>query len=73
MHVDAVVMDRLSEITAPAAVIVGERDKRFQASADVFDKYLNVTSRTQVEGAGHMVHLKAAPAVADALRSAFAS
>lgn len=73
MHVDSMVMDRLEEITAPAAVIVGERDKRFMASADVFDKYLNVTSRTIVEGAGHMVHLKAASATADALRTTFAS
>lgn len=73
MHVDSMVMDRLQEVTVPSAVIVGERDKRFMASADVFDKHLNVTSRTIVEGAGHMVHLKAAPAVAAALRAAFAT
>ena len=58
MHVDAMVMDRMSEIQVPATVIVGERDKRFMASADVFEKYLNVSGRTVVPGAGHMVHVK---------------
>jgi pimeloyl-ACP methyl ester carboxylesterase len=65
------VMDRMSEIDAPTAVIVGERDKAFMASAEVFEKQLNVTARTVVSGAGHMVHAKAASAVAGALRSAF--
>ena len=71
MHVDAMVMDRMGEIEVPAAVVVGERDKAFMASADVFEKELNVTARTVVAGAGHMVHAKAASAVADALRTAF--
>ena len=71
MHVDAMVMDRMSEIQVPAVVIVGERDKRFMASADVFEKYLNVTERTVVPDAGHMVHVKGVPGVADALRRSF--
>ncbi len=71
MHVDAMVMDRISEIDVPTTVIVGERDKAFMASADVFEKQLNVIARTVVPGAGHMVHAKAASAVADALRAAF--
>lgn len=72
MHVDSMVMDRMGEIEVPAAVIVGERDRRFMASADVFEKYLNVASRTIVPDAGHMVHAKAAVGVATALRAAFA-
>lgn len=68
MHVDSMVMDRLSEITAPAYTVVGERDKRFQASADVFDKYLDVKQRVQVPDAGHMVHAKQPVPVADAVR-----
>lgn len=72
MHVDAMVMDRLGEITVPAAVVVGERDKRFISSADVFDKYLNVASRVVVPDMGHMVHVKAPSAVAEVLRSVFA-
>ena len=71
MHVDAMVMDRMSEIEVPATVIVGERDKRFMASADVFEKYLNVSGRTVVPDAGHMVHVKGAPGVAAALRASF--
>ena len=50
------VIDRLGEITVPVNVIVGERDKRFLASADVFDKHLEVRQRTVVPGVGHMVH-----------------
>ncbi len=68
MHVDSMVLDRLSEIELPAAVVVGERDKRFIASADVFDKYLHVAGRTVVPDAGHMVHVKQPSAVAEALR-----
>lgn len=71
MHVDSMVMDRMAEIEVPAAVVVGERDKAFMASAGVFEKQLNVVSKTIVEGAGHMVHAKAASDVAAALRSAF--
>jgi len=73
MHVDSMVMDRLGEITAPAAVVVGERDKRFITSADVFDKYLDVKQRTIVAEAGHMVHAKHPDEVAAALRDVFAS
>jgi len=72
MHVDAMVMDRLGEINAPACVIVGARDKRFLASADVFDKYLDVKERHIIDEMGHMVHVKAPEAVASALRSVFA-
>jgi len=72
MHVDSMVMDRLSEIVAPTVVVVGERDKAFMASASVFEKNLQVVSNTVAAGAGHMVHIKAAPAVAAALRNAFA-
>ncbi len=68
MHVDSMVMDRMSEITAPAYTIVGERDERFQASADVFDKHLDVKQRVQVAGAGHMVHAKQPASVADGVR-----
>ena len=73
MHVDSMVMDRMHEINVPATVIVGERDKAFMASAAVFEKNLNVVSSTVVPGAGHMVHVKGAPAVADALRDAFSA
>ena len=68
MHVDSMVMDRLGEVGVPVTVVVGEHDTRFLASADVFDKYLEVTERTVVPDAGHMVHRKAPMPVAAALR-----
>lgn len=71
MHFDFMVMERLAEIEVPAAVIVGERDKAFMASAAVFGKNLDVVGETIVPGAGHMVHAKEPGAVAAALRAAF--
>lgn len=68
-HVDALVIDRLGEITVPAITLVGERDKRFLASADVFDKYLDVRQRLTVPDAGHMLHAKQPDVVADAVRA----
>ncbi len=68
MHVDAMVLDRLAEITVPAAVVVGERDKRFLASAAVFAKRLQVKGETIVADAGHMVHVKQPAATAAGLR-----
>ncbi len=67
MHVDAMVMDRLGEIGVPVMTVVGERDKRFLSSADVFDKHLDVRARTVVSGAGHMVHAKHGEVVAEAI------
>lgn len=68
MHTDSLVMDRMGEITVPTYTVVGERDKRFLASADVFDKHLDVKRRVQVADAGHMVHIKQPGPVADAVR-----
>ncbi|MEM7326398.1 MAG: alpha/beta fold hydrolase [Actinomycetota bacterium] len=69
MHTDALVMDRLGEISAPVVTVVGERDKRFLASAAVFDKHLDVKQRITVPDAGHMVHVKHPGPVADAVRA----
>jgi len=59
----------MTEITVPAYTVVGARDKRFIASANVFDKNLNVVKRDEVPDMGHMVHVKAPNAVADAVRA----
>lgn len=68
-HVDALVIDRLGEITVPVITLVGERDKRFLASADVFDKHLDVRQRITVPDAGHMLHAKQPEVVAGAVLS----
>lgn len=67
-HVDSLVIDRLGEITVPVVTLVGERDKRFLASADVFDKHLDVRRRTTLPDAGHMLHAKQPGEVAGAVR-----
>ena len=68
-HVDSWVIDSLSDITAPALVIVGERDKRFAASAAVFDKKMDVRASVVVPAAGHGVHGKHPEPVAAAISS----
>ena len=67
-HVDSWVIDSLSEITAPAIVLVGEYDKRFQASAAVFEKNLDVRANELIADAGHGVHRKKPVEVATAIR-----
>lgn len=67
MHVDSMVMDRLGEISVPVVSVCGERDKRFIASMDIFDKHLDVRERLIVPDAGHMVHAKKPLAVAGAV------
>ncbi len=68
MHVDSYVIDHLDEIKAPTFLVLGERDKRFAASAAVFEKYLDVKGTLVVPDAGHMVHVKACDEVAENVR-----
>lgn len=67
-HVDSWVIDSLPEIVVPVLVLVGEYDKRFQASAAVFEKSLDVRTSLVVADAGHSVHKKQPVAVAQAIR-----
>jgi pimeloyl-ACP methyl ester carboxylesterase len=68
MHHDSFVLDHLSEIRCPVLVLLGERDKRFAASASLFARDLDVWASVVVPGQGHMVHLKAAEACAGEVR-----
>ncbi len=68
-HHDSWVIDHLADIAAPALVIVGERDKRFLGSAQVFEKRIDVRSTVIVPEAGHAVHARQPTAVAAAIRS----
>ncbi len=67
-HVDSWVIDSLSEIAVPTVVVIGEHDKRFQASAAVFEKALDVKANITVPDAGHGVHKKKPAEVASAIK-----
>jgi len=68
---DSSVLDRLGTITVPVFVVVGERDRRFHAAAEVFAAKLGAPV-LWVEGAGHHPHESHAgivgPAVLDFVR-----
>ncbi|MCH7788093.1 MAG: alpha/beta fold hydrolase [Acidobacteria bacterium] len=66
-HTDSWVIDHLGDIDCPALCIIGERDKRFAASVEVFEKHLDVRASVTVADAGHMVHFKKPTEVADAI------
>jgi pimeloyl-ACP methyl ester carboxylesterase len=68
LHVDSHVIDHLTEITCPVLVLLGERDRRFAASAGLFERDLDVRATVVVPDQGHMVHLKAATECATAIR-----
>ncbi|MBC8365154.1 MAG: alpha/beta fold hydrolase [Actinobacteria bacterium] len=68
LHVDSYVIDHLTEITCPVLVLLGERDRRFAASAGLFERDLDVRATVVVPDQGHMVHVKAAAGCAAAIR-----
>ena len=72
MHHDSHVIDHLAKIQVPVLVLLGERDKRFAASASLFERDLDVRELLVVPDQGHMVHVKA-PAVCAAAVHRFAA
>ena len=68
MHHDSFVIDHLADVRCPVLVLLGERDKRFAASASLFERELDVGASVVVPDQGHMVHLKAAGACAAEVR-----
>ena len=56
--------DRLGELTMPVALIVGERDQKFQAIASQMATAIPDAHVDVVGGAGHAVHLEAPGLVA---------
>ena len=68
MHHDSFVIDHLADIRCPVLVLLGERDKRFAASASLFERELDVRASVVVPDQGHMVHLKAAGTCAAEVR-----
>lgn len=72
MHFDSHVIDHLDEVRVPVLVLLGERDKRFAASASLFERDLDVRASVVVPDQGHMVHVKAPVECAAAIRHFFA-
>ncbi|MDP6909981.1 MAG: alpha/beta hydrolase [Acidimicrobiales bacterium] len=68
MHHDSYVIDHLAEIQVPVLVLLGEHDKRFAASASLFERDLDVRESVVVPDQGHMVHVKAPSECAAAVR-----
>ena len=68
MHHDSYVIDHLAEVQVPVLVLLGERDKRFAASASLFERDLDVRESVVVPDQGHMVHVKAPSECAAAVR-----
>ncbi len=60
--------DRLAEVTVPVALMVGERDAKFNAIAAEMAAALPVADVIVVPDAGHAVHLEAPAAVAAMVR-----
>ena len=54
-HVDSLVMDRLTELTLPVSLVIGDGDRAFLGANDYLERKLPHASRTTVEGARHFV------------------
>jgi 2-succinyl-6-hydroxy-2,4-cyclohexadiene-1-carboxylate synthase len=59
--------DQLDDVTTPVALVVGERDGKFRATATQMASALPDAEVIVVPGAGHAVHLEAPGAVAAAI------
>ena len=68
MHYDSHVIDHLTEVRVPVLILLGERDRRFAASAALFQRDLDVRGSVVVADMGHMVHVKAPGDCATAVR-----
>ncbi|MDW3217297.1 MAG: alpha/beta fold hydrolase [Acidimicrobiales bacterium] len=68
-HVDSMVIDRMTELTLPLALVIGDGDKAYLGANDYMEKKLPHAERTTVEGARHYVMRSHPEAVAAAVRS----
>ena len=68
-HVDSLVIDRITDVQVPTALIVGSRDKGFLGANDYLERKLPHAARTTVDDGGHKVMRSHPTVVADAVRS----
>lgn len=68
LHVDSIVIDRISELKLPTAIVIGDRDKGFRGAANYMATKLPHASFSDVAGADHYVMLSHPTEVAAAIR-----
>lgn len=68
-HTDSMVIDRMTELTLPIALVIGADDKAYLGANDYMEKKLPHAVRTTVPGARHYVMRSHPDAVAAAIRS----
>ena len=69
LHVDSMVIDRMTELTLPLALVIGDGDKAYLGANDYMEKKLPQATRTTVEGARHYVMRSHPDQVSAAIRS----
>ncbi len=73
LHVDSMVIDRLTELTLPVALVIGDGDRAYLGANDYMEKKLPHATRTTVEGARHYVMRSHPDQVSAAIRNIAAS
>ncbi|MFT5200858.1 MAG: pimeloyl-ACP methyl ester carboxylesterase [Candidatus Aldehydirespiratoraceae bacterium] len=68
-HIDSMVIDQMTELTLPLALVIGDGDKAYLGANDYMEKKLPHAERTTVEGARHYVMRSHPESVATAIRS----
>ena len=67
-HVDSVVIDRLTEVSVPTALVIGDGDRAYLGANDYMEKKLVHATRVTVPDARHYVMRSHPEAVAAAVR-----
>ncbi len=73
VHVDSMVIDRMTELTLPVALVIGDGDRGYLGANDYMERKLPHATRTTVEGARHYVMRSHPEQVATAVRNITAS
>lgn len=68
-HVDSLVIDRMTELTLPLALVIGDGDKAYLGANDYMEKKLPHAQRSTVADARHYVMRSHPESVAAAIRS----
>ncbi len=73
LHVDSMVIDRMTELRLPVALVIGGGDRAYLGANDYMERKLPHATRTTVEGARHYVMRSHPEQVAAAIRDVAAS